>query len=145
MAFSQRPQASAKTMPCWGWFLLKMREIKGSPKRSFVMENIQVWLWPVVTVVFSAIGGFIGALLHGKFGREVERDRFRHEITSTSWAKNVEYHTELFHLVSAAYQAKRNRNSAQFEQDPTELKEMKNFYHDNRFSFSDALCSPIDR
>jgi len=104
-------------------------------------ETIPMLIFSIITVVFSAIGGFIGALLNGKYNKELERSRFRHEISSISWSKSVEYHTELSHLVSDAYRVK--RNSGTFGQSTSfpELDKAKNFYHDYKFFFSSELCS----
>lgn len=101
---------------------------------SFWQSNAFVALIGMVTALIAV---WIGAKLQRGQGREVERDRFRHDVASQTAEERLKAYVELAKKVALAYRTKVNAQSGA----QTALDEAKNFYYDNRFFFSNTAGS----
>jgi len=89
----------------------------------------------LATGLVSIVSGMIGARIQRSHGRELERDRFRHDIASRTAEARLTVHTELAAKVADAYRKTINRGGDHNHP----LDSAKNYYYDNRFFFSRDL------
>lgn len=85
--------------------------------------------------IFALAGTALGALLSRSHGKELERDRFRHDIARDTSSKRLAVYVDLASRGAAAYRAKANKSD---RADAT-LDEAKNCLYDNRFFFSASM------
>lgn len=88
-----------------------------------------------ITGAVSILSGIVGAAIQRGVGKEVERDRFRHDIACKTTETRLGVHVDLASALAEAYRDKRNcAASAQ-----KKLDDFKNFYYDHRYFFSPQL------
>jgi hypothetical protein len=88
-----------------------------------------------VAAAVSLIGVMLGARLQRGHQRELERDRFRHEIASLAAAERMTVYTALSSKVTAAYRAKQKSTGP----DKQLVHEAEDYFYDHRFFFSPTL------
>ena len=89
----------------------------------------------LLTGVVGLVGTSLGARIQRTHDREVERDRFRHDIASRTAEVRLIVYRELAAKVAATYREKVNWGPRAKDL----LNETKNHYYDHRFFFSPAL------
>lgn len=103
------------------------------------MDIVQVLETPsaiaAVTGTASLLSVIAGAVIQRGIGKDVERDRFRHDIACRTADVRLTAHKDLTLVVSKAYRDKRNCSSDAQQA----LLDAKNFYYDNRYFFSPQL------
>jgi hypothetical protein len=88
-----------------------------------------------VAGLLSIISAFVGARIQRGIGRQIERDRFRHDIAAKTAEMRLTAHKELASLLAQAYRDKRNSAAPA----PNSLNTFKNYYYENRYFFSNEL------
>jgi hypothetical protein len=88
-----------------------------------------------VAGVVSLIGVALGARLQRRQERQLERDRFRHEIASLAAAERMKVYATLSSKVTVAYRAKQKNTGDQQQL----VYEAEDYYYDHRFFFSPTL------
>ena len=83
----------------------------------------------------SLIGVTLGARLQQHQGRELERDRFRHDIASLAAAERMKVYITLSSKVTAAYRAKQKSTGDQQQL----VYEAEDYYYDHRVFFSPTV------
>ncbi len=103
------------------------------------MSAIDVLQSPAVTTLIGCLGVIagtgIGAWIQRGHGRELERDRFRHEVATRTADERLKVYIQLAAKVAEAHRAKMNSQPTVQQL----LDSAKNYYYDNRFFFSSRL------